>query len=303
MTDAVAGLVIRAAGGVLWRPGPAGIEVAIVHRPKYDDWSMPKGKLDAGEHPLHAACREVVEETGVLPVVGRRLPQQEYTLGPDRKTVDYWDMTPRDRADFVATDEVDSLRWVRRAEAATWLSYDRDRDLLRAFLAVPPATAMVLLVRHAKAGERWALPGDDRLRPLDPTGRVQAEALRAALPWFGPQRVFSADPVRCVETVAALAADLGVPVLLEPGLAEEAYADDPYRSLRRVLEIAAEGGRAVVCSQGGVIPDVVGTLAAEHRVPLPGRKVSARKASVWALSFVDSRLVAADYYPDLAGRS
>ena len=127
--------MIRAAGGVLWRSGPAGIEVAIVHRPRYDDWSMPKGKLDDGEHPLHAACREVVEETGVRPAVGRRLPQQEYTLGPDRKTVDYWAMTPADAADFVATDEVDSLRWVRPAEAATWLSYDRDRELLREFLA------------------------------------------------------------------------------------------------------------------------------------------------------------------------
>ncbi|HYT10510.1 MAG TPA: NUDIX hydrolase [Mycobacteriales bacterium] len=298
MSSPVTGVVIRAAGGLLWRPGRYGVEVAIVHRPRYDDWSMPKGKLQDGEHPLHGACREVVEETGVRPKVGRRLPQQEYVLGPDRKTVDYWDMTARGGEQFVPSDEVDTLRWLRPAEAATWLSYERDRDLLRAFLTVPPATAMVLLVRHARAGERTSWPGDDRLRPLDPEGRRQAEALRGPLKWFGPERIFSADPLRCLQTVASLAEDLGLPVESEPAFSEQAYAEDRERALRRVLAMAAESGPAVVCSQRGVIPDLVGTLAAENGLRLG--KVIARKASVWALSFVDDRVVAADYYPDLA---
>ena len=291
------GVDIRAAGGLLWRQSTSGLEVGIVHRPRYDDWSIPKGKLANGEHPLLGACREVVEETGMLPAVDRRLPQQEYRLGPDRKTVDYWAMAAGD-GQFVATEEVDVVRWMRPADAATWLSYDRDRDLLRAFLAVPPATALVLLVRHAKAGSRASWPGDDLLRPLDPVGRRHAEALRRALPWFAPQRVYSADPVRCVETVGPLAADLGLPVELEPALTEDAYAESPERGRRRVADIAAEGGRVVLCSQGGVIPDVVKDLADRHGLRLG--KVSARKASVWALSFVDDRLVAADYYPDLA---
>lgn len=299
--DETPGLLVRAAGGVLWRPGPDGVvRVAIVHRPRYDDWSMPKGKLGKREHPLQAAVREVLEETGVRAVVGRRLPSQEYTLGPDRKTVDYWAMTAPDDGDFVVTDEVDALRWVRPVEAATWLSYDRDRDLLREFQSVSPPTATVLLLRHAKAGSRSSWPGGDLLRPLDAAGRAQAEGLRRALRWFGPERVLSAEPLRCVQTVEPLAVDLGVPVGLEPALAEEAYGKDPDRGLEQLLAVAAAGGRAVVCSQGGVIPDLVGRLAAEHGVPLPKRKVPARKSSVWTLSFVDSRLVAADYYPDLA---
>lgn len=301
---AATGLEIRAAGGVLWRRTPAGPEIAIVHRPRYDDWSMPKGKLDGGgaEHPLHAAVREVAEETGVRPLVGRRLPTQEYTLGPDRKTVDYWEMSAPAGAEFVANDEVDTLRWVRPAEAATWLSYDRDRDLLRAFLAVPPPTGMLLLVRHARAGRRSAWSGDDALRPLDRVGVRQAEALRVALRWFGPERVFAATPLRCRDTVAALAADLGVPVQPEPGLTEEAFAADRHGGLRRFAELAALGGRIVVCSQGKVVPHLLAHLGERDGVRVRRRngKVPSRKGSVWALSFVDDRLTAADYYPELA---
>jgi phosphohistidine phosphatase SixA/ADP-ribose pyrophosphatase YjhB (NUDIX family) len=291
------GFTIQAGGGVLWRPSDGGVEIAIVHRPRYDDWSMPKGKLQAGEVPLLAACREVVEETGVRPVVGRRLPTQEYRLGPDRKVVEYWEMTPADGPAATGVgpaSEVDVVRWVRPAEAATWLSYDRDRELLRAFVSLPPADALVLLLRHGHAGERSEWSSDDRLRPLDAAGRAQAEALRA-LAWFGPRRVFSADRVRCVQTVAPLADDLGVPVETEPALAEDAYLANAERGLRRIREMAKSRLRAVVCSQGDVIPDLVHRVAAG----LPLGKVSARKGSVWAMSLMDGRLVAAHYYPDL----
>lgn len=313
-----AGLDIRAAGGVLWRPARGGaaagtradtragsavragsdpVELAIVHRPRYDDWSLPKGKLHAGEHPLLAACREVQEETGIRPVVDRRLPQQEYWLGPDRKTVDYWAMSSDSRGGFVPNDEVDSLRWVRPAEAATWLSYDRDRELVRTFQAVPTPTAMLLLVRHGRAGDRSGWPGEDRLRPLDETGRSQAAALRRTLRCFGPNRVLSADNIRCVDTVLPLAEDIGVPVEAEPALTEAAYHAGPDRGLRRIRAVVALAGRSVLCSQGGVIPRVVRALAGRDGVALTD--VPARKGSVWALSFVDDRLVAADYYPDL----
>ncbi|HEX6754329.1 MAG TPA: NUDIX hydrolase [Mycobacteriales bacterium] len=300
--SAAEGVVIRAAGGLLWRSTEVGPEIAIVHRPRYDDWSMPKGKLVPGELPLHAAIREVFEETCIRPTVGRRLPTQEYTLGPDRKTVDYWAMSASDGGAFVPNPEVDVLRWVRPAEAATWLSYDRDRDLLRAFLAIPPPTATLLFVRHGRAGSRSGWQGDDDLRPLDEVGRRQAEALRAALPWFGPDRVHAASMVRCTDTVAPLAADLGVPVELEPSLTEQAYADDPDRALRRVHELVAAGGVPVVCSQGGVIPGLIDRLAEDGGVRIRRRRgmPPSRKGSVWTLSFVDGRLAAADYYPELA---
>jgi 8-oxo-(d)GTP phosphatase len=293
---------ILAGGGVLWRPVATGREICLVHRPRYDDWSLPKGKLHSGEHPLRAAVREVHEETGVHTVVGPRLATQEYRLGPDRKVVDYWSMTPADGT-FVASDEVDSLRWVSFAEAAATLSYGRDREFVAAFAAAPVPTAMVLLVRHGKAGSRSSWKGEDALRPLDATGRQQAEGLRTALRWFGPEAVRAADLVRCEQTVAPLAADLGLTVGSEPALSEELYGKDPASGLDRVLAAAAAGGVTVLASQGGVIPDLVGTLAALHGVR-PGRrsgsKIPARKSGVWALSFLDTRLLSADYYPDLA---
>src|SRR5215204_4144762 len=293
---------ILAGGGLLWRAGSGGPEFCLVHRPKYDDWSLPKGKLEPGEHPLQGAVREVQEETGVHAVVGRRLPTQEYALGPDRKVVEYWAMTPADGA-FVPNSEIDSLLWVPPARAASTLSYERDAEFVLSFAAEPVPTAMLLLVRHARAGSRSAWNGEDQDRPLDATGRRQAEGLRHALRWFGPTAVRAAEPLRCVQSVAPLAADLGLPVELEPALAEETYEKDPAGGLERVLAAAASGGCTVLCSQGGVVPDVVGTLAAEHGVELgrrAGSRVPARKSSAWALSFVDSRLVAADYYPDLA---
>jgi 8-oxo-dGTP pyrophosphatase MutT (NUDIX family)/phosphohistidine phosphatase SixA len=293
---------ILAAGGVLWRPVATGIEVCLVHRPRYDDWSLPKGKLNPAELPLAAAVREVTEETGVRPVVGRRLPTQHYELGPDRKYVDYWAMTPADGS-FVATDEVDSLRWVTPVDAATALTYDRDRALVERFAAQPVPTATVLLVRHAKAGSRSRWKGEDAQRPLDASGRAQADGLRQALRWFGPTAIRSADPARCVQTVAPLAEDLGLQVGIEPALSEEAYEKDAAAGADRLLAAAAVGGVTVLVSQGAVIPDLIGTLAERDGVALgrrAGGKIPARKASTWALSFVDSRLVAADYYPDLA---
>ena len=303
---------IRAAGGVLWRPvaggapltsdGPSAIEVCLVHRPRYDDWTLPKGKLEHGEHPLRAALREVEEETGLRAVVGRRLAAQEYALGEDRKHVDYWEMTPAG-GEFTADDEVDALQWTVPEQAAELLSYPRDREFVLEFAAEPAPTAVLLLVRHAKAGSRSAWKGEDLERPLDRTGRAQAAGLRTALRWFAPTAVAAAEPVRCVDTVAPLAADLGVEVTVEPTLSEEAYVKDPAAGLDRVLGIAAAGGRSVLCSQGGVIPDLLGTLAGEHGVRLgtrAGRKIPSRKSSAWALSFVDGRLVAADYYAHLA---
>ena len=293
---------ILAAGGVLWRPVATGIEVCLVHRPRYDDWSLPKGKLHSGELALAGAVREVTEETGVHPVVGRRLRTQRYELGPDRKYVDYWAMTPADGT-FVATDEVDSLRWVTPELAAGALTYDRDRKLVAAFAAQPVPTAMVLLVRHAKAGSRSRWKGEDAQRPLDANGRDQAEGLRQALRWFGPTAIGSVDLARCVQTVAPLAEDLGLPVEPEPALSEEAYGKDPAAALERVQATAAAGGITVLCSQGGAIPDLIGTLAERDRVALgrrSGTKIPARKASTWALSFVDSHLLGADYHPDLA---
>ncbi|WP_372495655.1 NUDIX hydrolase [Saccharopolyspora soli] len=312
-TDA-AGEPIRAAGAVLWRPSADGIEVALVHRPRYDDWSLPKGKLDAGELPAHAAAREVAEETGFSCVLSRFLTRVNYSvpeLDGSRapKVVDYFSARAHDGA-FTRNSEVDELRWLRMDQARGLLSYPHDVGVLDAFDQLPVDSATVLLVRHAKAGKRSEWAGDDVLRPLSRAGQRQRDALHSLLPLFGPTRIYSAPRLRCEQTVAPIAADLGIDIAIEPLFSEEGYLTDPAAAVDRMLRIAAGTGTALVCSQGGAIPDLVTRLADSAGLALG--EVASRKGSVWTLTFSRDRyssngrgpalrLAAADYLADPFG--
>jgi 8-oxo-dGTP diphosphatase len=119
---------VRAAGGVVIRDGL----VALVHRPRYDDWTLPKGKLDAGESFEEAAIREIDEETGLRTRLVRELPAVYYEVRGRPKVVRYWLMEVESDPGFVPNDEVDELRWLEPAAARSLLSYDRDRDVLMA---------------------------------------------------------------------------------------------------------------------------------------------------------------------------
>jgi 8-oxo-dGTP diphosphatase len=122
---------VKASGGVVWRRGADGIEVALVHRPKYDDWSFPKGKLDPGETWKEAALREVEEEIGLRCRLGHELPPTAYADNRGRsKVVRYWMMEPLD-GEFAPSGEVDVMRWVSVSDARGLLTYDHDRELLR----------------------------------------------------------------------------------------------------------------------------------------------------------------------------
>ncbi len=287
---------IFAAGGVLWRHSPRDrtIEVALVHRPRYDDWSLPKGKLEHGETSIVAAVREVSEETGFACRLGRYLGHVTYPVpGHHRlKRVDYWAAEVAGGR-FVPNREVNRLRWLPSSEAAKELSYPMDRRTLRAFLRLPADTTTVIVVRHAGAGRRARYRGDDRLRPLDAVGREQAQALVPNLLAFGATHVHSADRTRCVQTVAPLAEVLNRTVKLEPSLSEENYAADPSAGRARVRKLAAKRGVRVLCSQGKVIPDLIADWAAETGISLPPARN--RKGSMWVLSLHDGRLIAADH--------
>jgi 8-oxo-dGTP pyrophosphatase MutT (NUDIX family)/phosphohistidine phosphatase SixA len=291
MTGVIGAATILAAGAVLWRRSAAGAEVALVHRPRYDDWSFPKGKLDRGETMPHAAVREVAEETGIRARLGARLRDVHYVVPEGPKTVRYWAAEAREGA-FAANAETDALRWCRLEQAAELLSYRHDMAVLDDFRRVGVPDATVLLVRHAKAGNRTQWDGPDEDRPLSGTGREQARHVAQLLTLFGPEQVISAPPVRCVDTVTPL----DMPVTEEPLLGEEGYWADPAAGLARFREIAARPGVTVVCSQGGVIPDVVGELVAGAGLGIDPDDVPSRKASTWVLGFGSGALRTADYY-------
>jgi 8-oxo-dGTP diphosphatase len=296
--------VIAAAGGVVWRPAGRGsdaeaIEVAVVHRPRYDDWSLPKGKLDPGEHALQAAVREVREETGLGVVAGRRGETTHYLVDDVPKRVDYWLMRWVEGT-FLANDECDELRWLPPDDAATLLSHEHDRvvvtDAARTDL---PREVSLLLVRHGRAGSKQDFEGPDELRPLDGKGRRQAQRLAEVLPHFGPVECRTAPPTRCRATVAPLAEKLGLRLQRAPELGEEGFAADPEAGLALVERLLARTARgpAVVCSQGGAIPSVLQALGV-HGHGVTGLLPPAAKGSVWALGGRAGAL-GADYYRDL----
>lgn len=284
--------IIYAAGAVLWRTRRKAVEVALIHRPRYDDWSLPKGKVDPGETEPVAAVREIFEETGQYAHLGRRLGAVNYPVQQGVKKVRYWAARALG-GEFTPNHEVDDLVWLPVDAAMKQLQYPYDRKILRRFTKAPADTETVLIVRHGTAGRRSRFSGDDSQRPLDKRGRAQAEALTDLLLAFGAGTVYAADRVRCEQTVEPLAAELGVMVHNEPTLTEESYADNAKQARRRVLEIAGLGGTPVICTQGKVIPDLIAWWCT--RDGISPDKSRNRKGSTWVLSLSGGRLVAADH--------
>jgi 8-oxo-(d)GTP phosphatase len=289
----VSGKIVWAAGAVLWRPcATESVEVAVIHRPRYDDWSLPKGKMDTGETEPVTAVRELFEETGHHAQLGRRLQNVSYPIDQGVKRVRYWAARSLG-GEFTPGREVDDLIWLSTSDAIKKVSYTHDRKVLRRFAKFPADTQTVLVVRHGSAGSKSRFSGDDKMRPLDKKGRAQAEALVGQLSAFGPTDVYAADRVRCHQTVEPLAEELGVVIGDEPTLTEEAYAANAKRGRRRVLQIADLPGTPVICTQGKVIPDLIAWWC--ERDGICADKSRNRKGSTWVLSLADGHLIAADH--------
>lgn len=284
---------IRAGGGVVWRQQDGKLQVALVHRPSYDDWTLPKGKARRSESELAAAVREVREELGSRVAVSRRLRSVSYSVDGVGKEVGYWVMRHLDGA-FAPNDEVDKVVWLTPRAARKRLSYDLDRSVLADFAAQPVPDRVVVLVRHAKAGRRLDWNGEDDARPLEPAGIAQAERLVGFLSMFAPDRIVSANPVRCVQTVQPLADRLGLDVLVDPVFADESYEQRPQASEKALLALTEPDAApvTVVASQGTTIPALIDRFGRDVRWS------TTRKAAVWVLSAVRGEVVASDYYED-----
>lgn len=283
------GKAIIGAGGVVWRMRDNAPEILLVHRPRYDDWTLPKGKLLPDEPKLLAAVREVGEETGARVAVQKRLRAGTYLVDGARKKVTYWAMRYLG-GEFTPNHEVDEIAWLRIGQARSRVTYEVDRAVLEHFDASPIADSIIVLVRHANAGKRTEWPGEDNLRPLDETGVEQARALVPLLAAFAPTRIYSADLVRCVQTVQPLADYLDLDVRIEPAFADEAYDDRQDGTATTLLALAKPGQVSVVCSQGVSIPALI------DRVGAGIRSSDTKKGAWWVLTIVDGDVVATDPY-------
>ncbi|HVF20247.1 MAG TPA: NUDIX hydrolase [Mycobacteriales bacterium] len=291
---------IRAAGAVLWRPAGEGVEVAVVHRPRYDDWSLPKGKLQPGEPAVLGAVREVLEETGHQAVLGRRLGRQNYdkllSSGPVPKVVQFWAMRA-DGGAFDPGDEVDELAWLPVGAARQVVTLDRDRDVLAAFTAAAHDTRPLVVVRHGSAGSRDGWAGDDRSRPLDDAGTEQAKRLADILAAYGVARVISADVDRCVETVAPFADRARIDVEVEPLLGESAYQADPAGALKACLAALGTEQPTALCTQRRVVAPLTADLLNALGVATGGLALAKGACAVLHVSRGD--LVDVEQHPPL----
>ena len=283
---------IWAAGGVPYRSREGTTEYLLVHRPRYDDWSLPKGKLNQGEEFLEAALREVEEETGCRVEVGPALGTVGYVTpdGTD-KVVRWWAM-PADAGEFRPNAEVDEIAWLPASKAAKRLSYRNDRAVLSraADLLKHPSSGRVFLIRHVWAGDKKRWNGDDRERHIDKRGMQQAAALRTELSLNPLTRVLCSDYRRCIETVEPIATALGLFVEPDERL-RVGSAPEEVRELIRELRRES----AAVCTHGEIIGPLLGGLDAEG-VALDGPP-EWRKGSVWVLDTRKGRVRTGHYLP------
>jgi 8-oxo-dGTP diphosphatase len=253
--------IVRAAGVVVLRETGAVPEVLIVHRPHRSDWSLPKGKVDPGEHVVETAVRECAEETGFTVELRTPLTQQAYIALGRPKTVDYWIGVIRDDAGFTPNDEIDELRWVPADQAADILTYAHDHELVVEALAQPVTSPLVIL-RHAKAMKRADFTGKvDAQRPLAEKGRIQSQALVPLLDAFGITAIHSSSSTRCADTVKIYAKALGSKVSLERELSEEVHHENPKQAAKILRRIIESPEPAVICTHRPVMPTVMATLA------------------------------------------
>ncbi len=284
---------IRASGGLVFRETDDGVEILLVHRPRYDDWSLPKGKNDDGETSQDAARREVHEETGVTGRIVSHLGDVEYVTPQDNdKVVTYYAMRRVADGGFTPNEEVDEIRWLSPKAAAKRLTYDFDRKLVRrADFEALTRSSLMLLVRHAAAGDRAQWSGPDHLRPLSGKGLRQATALVDLLSAFGVDRILSSAYIRCEQTVEPLAHRLGI----EVEFADELLEGSGARAVELMQSLA--GSNVVLCSHGDVIPACLEKLAGMGaRIESNGR-LECKKASVWALNIDGGRFDEAHYLP------
>jgi 8-oxo-dGTP pyrophosphatase MutT (NUDIX family)/phosphohistidine phosphatase SixA len=306
MADAIVNGEIQAAGAVLWRARAGGIETVLVHRPRYDDWSFPKGKSLPGEHVLLTAVREVEEETGVRAALGRRLPAQRYPVEGQPKRVEYWAARPVSAEQFTPNDEVDALEWLPLPAARERLSYPRDVSVLDSFTAGPADTAPLILLRHAAAVPKkaWREAGhDDLARPLSEMGQEQARALSELLSTFAPARVISSTARRCLDTITPYAEKAGVPVTPESAFTVDSGAHEPGRAdwtathdaHLRIAEAAGSRRPVIICAHRQNLSWMLAEACEMAGAPVPDGPVLQR-GGFWVLQLGGGRLVSAEQH-------
>ena len=287
--------IIRAAGAVLWRRlSDELIQIALIHRPRYDDWSFPKGKAEEGEIDIACAYREVLEETGYETVFGPELGQIQYEVDGVIKKVKYWSAQAiGNPSNIMDSNEVDQLIWVTLDDAKNKLSMDSDKEILKNFESFGSDSFPLILLRHAKAVAREEWDSDDGDRPLAHSGQIQAKRFLPGFFPFAISEIYTSDAVRCYESIEPIARSLKINPIFSSTLSEYEFHKDKKAWSSLVKEILENDSSALVCSHNPVIPEIVKKLIGkknfkelDHEL-LPGES--------WVLHHRDGEIIAIDW--------
>ncbi len=265
--------IISAAGTVLIRNN----EVLLVHRPRYDDWSFPKGKVDGAELLPLTAIRECDEETGFLAVLGANIGIDRYDTPEGKKEVHYWRANVREDLGFAPDEEVDKVAWIPFDQVADHLTYEQDLEFLQRAIALPPTSPLIIL-RHAKAVKRSDFSGkDDSDRPLSGRGRRQSKIIYEVLEGYGIEQVISSPMQRCQETVKKFVKQLSTTPTLVDAMSECGYEQKP-QDLDPAIELAMnDPAPTVLCSHRPVLDAILDTVAKAG-----GISKTERKEGIWS---------------------
>lgn len=285
--------LVVAGGGVLWRGAADQPEVAVIHRPQYDDWSLPKGKAKATEHLIVTAVREVEEETGSVVELGPPLLTTHYRVRVRGRLADkmvtYWAMRHAG-GDFVESDEVDELEWLPVRPARRRLTKRTDVNVLDAFVRAPKDTRPLVLLRSCPTRSTVVRKDDRPARTLSRRGREQAEDLVPVLDRIGVQALRSADSAACTSTLRPYGRAARVPITVDARLGRVAYPDHQRELLEELAEEASQVTTALCCPRP-VVADLVGSLGWLGR-GRPPHDTGLRKGGWWLLHLQGGRVVA-----------
>lgn len=289
---------ILAAGGVLWREGKKGsVEVAIVHRPRYDDWSLPKGKQDPGESPIACAYREIMEETGLNIQLGQYIGEIEYFTIDGAKKVHYWiaKALNGDKT-FRPNSEVDELIWLDLDRASARLTRETDIEILAKFAEMEFDATPLILLRHAKALARKEWQSGDEDRPLDYLGQMQSKRMLSIYQVFGLQQIHTSDAVRCYDTIIAMAKALGLEPKVTNQLSEYVFEKNKDKALDYVKDlvekVAKSGSPTLLCSHNPILPRMLEKITKKSDVDLPAEKL--QPGDAWVVFLKKKKCVAID---------
>jgi 8-oxo-(d)GTP phosphatase len=277
---------VEAAGVLLWRRGPDGLEVLMVRSAKHGEWGWPKGRREPGETLPECAVRETVEETGFRPRLGVPLGRSGYLLPDGRPKVVHYcaarsDLGVDGGADggadgaapvppAEAAGEIAELAWVPVARAADRLSFAEHHLPLEELVGLEANGRLdsrpILVLRHASARSRQAWAGSDADRPLSGKGRRQAAALPGLIGCWQPTRLISSPWQRCVDTVTPFATATGCTLVTDRGLSESGHRSAPPVAAARVEELIAGGDPALLCTHRPVLGAVLGAVEG-HATP------------------------------------